>query len=222
MTLDVPSNSEYRRFDGRGGDGGVEAIYAFENGEIWGCQSKFMHKFDSNLLKSIEKSLRSVLDNYDNLTKYIICVPINLTSIKGGKSNRQSGGWQRLDEKIELLKLEFPQLDGIKIEIWDKSELKSRFIELDVNGGYSLYWFNELQFSRNWFQSKLSEAKSQAGSRYTPEIHVDTLFGQNFSSFGRTKIWYQRFSLITRNCRNSINNWYIATKSDKKLFKKLV
>lgn len=36
---DVPAKSRFRRIRGAGGDGGVEAIWTFQNEDVWGVQA---------------------------------------------------------------------------------------------------------------------------------------------------------------------------------------
>src|SRR4051794_24835627 len=39
---DVPAGSEFIRFRGAGGDGGVECVWRLPNGDEWGLQAKYI------------------------------------------------------------------------------------------------------------------------------------------------------------------------------------
>ena len=216
---DAKTPSKYRRIEGSGGDDGVEAVRIFENGEIWGCQVKFIHKFDNNLLNKIENSLCKAIIHYTSLTKYIICVPENLTSFSSSKESERYGQWQKLNNRIDSLTDKYPQLKNLKVKIWDKSELRERFIKVNSEGGFSFYWFNENQFSSDWFQNQILDAKSQAGLRYLPDIHVNTNLGQNFESFGCTANWREHLLSLAKEFLKTSDNWYEVTTDDKELVK---
>ena len=55
------------------------------------------------------------------------------------------------------------------------------------HAGLLEFWFGNLElFIDSWFKARLDEAVASAGSRYSPELHVDLPIAQKFELFGRT------------------------------------
>ncbi len=69
---DVPNGSEFIRYRGAGGDGGVECIWRLPNGDEWGWQVKYM--FDLSRVKAaLEKSVTTAIKVHPRLTRYTVC-----------------------------------------------------------------------------------------------------------------------------------------------------
>jgi len=57
----LPENSEFHRYRGAGGDGGVEAIWLLPNGKKWGVQSKFFDNLGNVQFRQMTESLTQKL-----------------------------------------------------------------------------------------------------------------------------------------------------------------
>src|SRR4051812_50032686 len=80
----VPAGSEFIRFRGAGGDGGVECVWRLPSGDEWGLQAKYI--FDLNkALADAGKSLTTAIAVHSRLTRYTVCFPFDLTGPTGRK-----------------------------------------------------------------------------------------------------------------------------------------
>src|ERR1051325_9822466 len=59
-------------------DGGVECYATFEDSSEWGWQAKFVHTIGPTQWAEIERSVKTALSTHPNLTKFFICLPLNL------------------------------------------------------------------------------------------------------------------------------------------------
>ena len=83
-------------------DGGVEATCLLPDGSLYGWQAKyFVNSFTSTQWSDIEGSLIDSLNNYPNLVKYYVCVPVdrNNAFVEGKKSFLQK--WDEHVAKCE-------------------------------------------------------------------------------------------------------------------------
>jgi hypothetical protein len=80
--------------NGSGGDGGVEAYARLTGDRIIGLQAKwFTGPLDNAKLLKIKKSICTAKKIRNELIKYLICIPRNLSSVritKGGKKAKKS------------------------------------------------------------------------------------------------------------------------------------
>lgn len=75
-----PANAdEFQPNDGRGGDGGVEAIWMLKNGGKIGYQSKFFATLGETQWKQMDKSVSQALDTHPELKRYIFALPLDFT-----------------------------------------------------------------------------------------------------------------------------------------------
>ena len=83
QNFQLPQGSEFQRFQGAGGDGGVEALWILPNGDKWGLQAKCFDKLGNSQLNQMKKSLQAAVTNHPKLTQYIFCISFNLTGPTG-------------------------------------------------------------------------------------------------------------------------------------------
>lgn len=84
----------YRDIRGDGGDGGIEAYwFNTENSEYIGIQAKWFKKTISQAqYGQIRHSIDTAIGLRPSLTKYIVCIPHNLTSLRNSKNETVSLG----------------------------------------------------------------------------------------------------------------------------------
>lgn len=96
----------YRDIRGDGGDGGIEAYwFNTENSEYIGIQAKWFKKTISQAqYGQIRHSIDTAIGLRPSLTKYIVCIPHNLTSLRNSKNETVSlgeeGTWKMFAESI--------------------------------------------------------------------------------------------------------------------------
>ena len=176
---------KFVRLQGDGGDGGIEC-YAESPAGMRGWQAKYV--FDmSRLLKQASKSFRRALENYPDLTTFILCFPFDPT----GRTRRGKGGDQKLADwkRSELSHAKDVGRGDVEIEFWPASDLCDRIIKYDVSGGKRHFFFGERILTNQWFEDHLAEARAIAGPRYTPQLNVATDMETWFAAFGRTRAW---------------------------------
>jgi|GEM_PF-1295966 hypothetical protein len=191
----------YRKIRGNGGDGGIEAYWHDgEHDTFIGLQAKwFRTTLTSTQYRQLEKSIRTAVDLRPNLTRYIICLPHNLTSLKRAKRGSQSTGeeseWNDFTTRI---KEEYPDLT---IELWDESKIFSLLTEPD-NSGYFKFWFEKSIITHDTFSFALQNALTSLHKRYQPELaRIGGISEFLDSYFGDTK----SYQILIAGMRDSLD-----------------
>jgi len=148
------------RIEGRGGDGGVEAIAALHSGEHVGLQSKFFSNLGASQWTQTEKSVSAAVDKHPELTRYLICTPLDRTPGQVEK-------WQQL-----VVRWGFSQ-PTLTLEWVGTSELLRHLIK-DESKDLLTYWFGWPSFSLDWVAQQTETAIVQLHDRYTPRLHQTT------------------------------------------------
>src|SRR5262249_42557302 len=69
---DIPAGAQFRRIDGRGGDGGAEAIWRFKDGSERAYQAKFFLSSAAIGWAQLDDSVSTVLRIHPSITRYVI------------------------------------------------------------------------------------------------------------------------------------------------------
>ena len=87
-------------------DGGVDCYWELENSDIHAWQAKFFHKLEKSQWAQIDSSVKDAIKNYPKLTKYTVCVPLNLANSKQNSTRQKSARqkWEQHKEKWLRLK----------------------------------------------------------------------------------------------------------------------
>ncbi len=205
----VPANSRYRRARGDGGDGGVEAFWTYLNDEVWGLQAKFFDTLGAKQEAQLTESLRQAAANYPNLTRYTICLPINLTAKTGAKAGRpKRGQHEKLAEWIDKWRTELASAGrSVAFDVWGESELLGHLALSDTTGGLARYWFDKAALTAVWFSERLVEARAQAGPRYSPELAVATPLDDALQAFGRSEVWIKKIEERAARFSDKLDWW---------------
>ena len=197
----LPEKSSYTRFDGAGGDGGVECFADFADGSRVGWQAKYVFDIGS-LLTQATKSLETALTIHASLTQFIVCFPFDLT---GPTGRRGKSGKEKFDEWRQKYE-DQATADGrqLTIEAWPASKLRSLMLEFDTSGGIRSFFFSKTVLTTQWFSQHLDIANDKAGPRYTPELNVETDLWKWFAAFGRTTEWSAALNDRLRSCRSTL------------------
>lgn len=200
----IPANCEYIRYRGDGGDGGVECIQRFPNGDEWGWQAKYIFKL-SSAKTALDESLSVAIQIHPKLTKYYICLPFDLTGPTNRKGVNQRQQFDDYRTNWEKTSLSF----GVKLEIvlWTPSDLLTELLGFDKDGGRLHYWFDEKVLSTNWFSEHLRVAKASAYPRYTPELNIETPLRESLEALGLTEEWFSSLKNRTKTFKNILKDW---------------
>ena len=179
------SHSVYKRVDGAGGDGGVEAYWTKPNGRKIGYQAKFFLRSRNINWAQIDNSVTQALKTHPELERYVVALPCNLTD-RAGERERGKTGWKHWENRIKNWKAQAISA-GVKDIIfvpWTKSELISKLAKSDTKGLRD-YFFGEIRLDIQWFENKLENALKDLGERFHPEDHVDVQTERLFSIVSR-------------------------------------
>lgn len=148
------------RVEGRGGDGGVEAIATTETANKIGLQTKFFTNLSSTQWTQIDESVKTAIKKHPELTRYLICVPLDRTP-------GQLTKWAQWKAKWTSLK------PDMSVEWVGFSELANHLVKPRVSHLLT-YWLGCPDFSLNWLSRQTLSAIDQLHDRYTPRLHQKT------------------------------------------------
>ena len=182
--LEVPAGTEFIRKGSP--DGGVECFCRFGDGQEWGWQAKFFREaLGSAQWNQLDRSVKAALGAHPCLTRYVVCVPHDLSDSGKPEEGTEMRRWRSRVTKWEGWASE----RGMAVEFvwWGLSEFIWRLSQ-DDQAGRVRFWFGGAgRFSDEWFDKQLERAVSAAGPRYTPEIHVDVPVVEDLELFGRSE-----------------------------------
>ena len=165
--------SEGARFHrkGLGKDGGLECFTHFPDGTEYGWQAKFSWKFDHNLKRSLNNSVKSALKKHPNLTKIFVCLPFDRSDpLSANETQLEAFERWRIKEIAKAVK----QDRRLEIDLWDASALKTKLTNPSGHhAGRIRYWFESQFLSPDWFQDQFQRSKAALGHRYTHETSVE-------------------------------------------------
>ncbi len=182
-------------------DAGVECYAIFENGSECAWQAKYFPTLGNSQWRQIDESVRTALEKHPCLTRYVVCLPLDLPDARIPGQESGQAKWAARVKKWTG----WASGHGMTVEFvyWGSSELLERLTE-PKHAGRVRFWFDAAGFDDDWFARRLSEAKQTAGPRYTPELHVNLPIAARFEAFGRTFPYFDR---TTKRIRDLTREW---------------
>src|SRR5271166_1708523 len=86
-----PAEATFRRVEGSGGDGGVEAYWLLGDGSKVGYQAKFFLRANDIDWRQIDDSVNQALTTHPTLGKYVVALACDLTDRSGTKRQGKTG-----------------------------------------------------------------------------------------------------------------------------------
>lgn len=153
--------------NGAGGDGGVESYAVLTDGSIIGLQAKwFRTSISSNQIDQIRKSLRTAKKVRSEITKYIVCVPRDLSSSTARGKDTESKRW---DSFIREMKTEFPDLELV---LWNDTRITTE-LQKPLSAGIHRFWFSNSELEHEKFSYSFNKAKtSWLSTKYVPDLNT--------------------------------------------------
>lgn len=148
------------RVDGRGGDGGVEAIAHAASGLRVGLQSKFFSVLGRSQWAQIKESVKTAMDKHPELTRYLVCVPLERTPTQITTWGVLVADWKKVNPTLS-------------VEWVGSSELFGHLLK-PAASHLKTYWFSCPDFSIDWVATQTQVAIGQLHDRYTPRLHQPT------------------------------------------------
>jgi hypothetical protein len=186
---------KFRVVNGKGGDGGVEAYAELTDGHFVAVQSKwFTERFGEDQIKQIRSSVTMAMKVRPEINEYIICMPIDLTSLKVvGSTNDAEGnatpvltvnsGDQLITSLEQELKAVYPSLT---IKWWLDHDIETE-LGIPENIGIYKFWFDKEVLTNAFLKQRFEMAKAKwLGERYVPQLHALGYIEQSIdaSSYG--------------------------------------
>lgn len=170
---------------GPGADQGLECYRAYADGHEVGWQAKyFIGGFEDGQIGDLSDSLKRALSAHPQLTKFVVCLPVDL---RDNRSGRKASEVQRY-ERWRKSSVDEAAANGrtIVIELWSSSSVGERLGRDDpMYSGRARYWFDSVKFSSAWFRDKLDIQRHNLGERYSPESHVELPIHQALQAVAR-------------------------------------
>jgi len=170
---------------GPGADQGLECYRTYVGGHEFGWQAKyFINGFDDGQIRDLEDSLQRALSAHPQLTKFVVCLPIDLRDNRSGKKSSEVQRYEKWCKKS----IEDAAAKGrtVEIELWSASSIGERLGRDDpAYSGRARYWFDTVKFSSAWFRDKLEVQRHNLGERYSPESHVELPIQQALQAVAR-------------------------------------
>jgi hypothetical protein len=166
-------------------DGGVEFYWILKSKKIVGWQCKFFQgSLTTNQWAQLDKSFKDALENYPELTHYVVAMPQDLA--QGREKNKKSFRDRWIDRINRWTALAKKKKRNIKIQYFGDSEIFN-FLDAEDQSGRRWYWFNQVALTQQWFERRLKAAIANAGARYTPELNVEVPLRKTIEFLGRTE-----------------------------------
>lgn len=197
------SGVEFRRVEGSGGDGGVEAYWLLTSGEKIGYQAKYFLRSGDIGWAQIDESVEQALKTHSTLSKYIVALPCDLTDRSGAKGRGRTGweSWERRKEEWQRKWLT-PTGRVVEFELWVASNIRDRITSPKADG-LRRYWFSKAEFTNDWFKRHLDLAISTLDERFHPEDHVDVNLQNLFDFITRDEKVVTKIASAISEIRNA-------------------
>ena len=169
----VPHGSLYRRVEGAGGDGGVEAYWIKPDGKKIAYQAKYFLKSGDIKWNQLDESVKQAISSHPELESYIIALPCDLTD-RAGQLRQGQTGWMHWDSNVKRWQklVEEAGMGCVEFIPWTKSDLTSKLVHT-ANEGLREFFFGDHQLTLRWFSSAVDSAVMALDERFHPEDHVN-------------------------------------------------
>lgn len=181
------------RKEGAGGDAGVECYWILnDQTEICWQAKYFMGQMNASRWGQLDKSFATALDRHPNLTKYVICLPIDKPDSRSKRAGKQvvttEDEWQRHVAKWRGKAESLSR--SVEFEFWGKHELLLFLTTQDPQySGKLLYWFDSAVLTTHSFNRTVTKAKQILKDRYDCEFHVDLPIAGSFDGLCLNDQW---------------------------------
>lgn len=169
--------------NGAGGDGGVESYATLVTGEKIGVQAKwFPDSITTSQFNQIKNSILTALEVHPKLTKYIVCVPRDLSNLKKGKDGKfvRETEYLKWNKIITDIKSKYPNSNII---FWGDHVLETQ-LQYAEAAGVRRYWFEKEEITKENLQYSFDKQKNGwLVQRYIPVLHNQGKIHKEISNF---------------------------------------
>lgn len=165
---------EFRRIEGAGGDGGVEAIRILPNGREIGYQAKYHTSRIQIDWTKLDESIETALSMHPKLERYVVALPCYFTGKRAARGGSTEGVWGKWDNKVKDWKgLAVNHGMIVEFEPWTAFEIEVALLRPHAQH-LIRFFFDQLVFTKKWMQRHLDRTIHDLQARYSPDEHVDT------------------------------------------------
>lgn len=107
-------------------DGSLEWYVTCRNGVQWGWQVKYSFDID-NLLKGMEKFLKTVVEKRPNCRRLTFCIPFDLPV--ASEAGKRKSARQKFEDKKKSWRKRIPGAERVCIELWSEGNLLERLVQ---------------------------------------------------------------------------------------------
>lgn len=167
------SRGEFRRIEGAGGDGGVEALRLLPSGKKVGYQAKYYP--DRIDWAKLDASVQTALTQHPELDHYVIALPCDFTGRRAARNGSTEGEWGTWDDHAHKWRdLAATRGMSVQYEAWTAFELENALERPAANHLIPYFFEATLVFTRAWIERQLERTIHDLQARYSPDDHVDT------------------------------------------------
>lgn len=194
---------EFRRIEGAGGDGGVEALRILPSGRKIGYQAKYYPSRDYIDWSKLDKSVQTALTQHPELERYVIALPCDFTGKRAARGGSTEGIWGKWDKQVENWET-LAVASGMTVEFvpWTAFEIEAALLRPDAQH-LIRFFFDRLVFTREWMRRHLDRTIHDLQARYSPGEHVDTESLKPFDVIYRRKNVCRDLGAVFEVARNS-------------------
>jgi hypothetical protein len=191
----APEGAEFRRIDGAGGDGGVEAYWLLRDGTEQGYQAKYFRETKEIDWRQVDKSVKAALQQHRTLTHYTIAFACDLTD-RSGSMGRGKMGWEHwATHKAKWEQWAAAQGMSVEFSHWTKSAILDKLAAASDSRGLTLFWFDADILNAVWFSNLFDRACADLDDRYHPEDHVQVSLAEAFEGLTRSQRYLDDLSI---------------------------
>ncbi|GAA4989591.1 hypothetical protein GCM10023205_70950 [Yinghuangia aomiensis] len=189
-------------------DGGREGRWVLPSGDVWSWQAKYHFGLDDNEIGQISKSITTALDREPQLSRMLVVLPYDRPA--GDRPGVKSAHTKWSDAVMRWGVKAADRGMQVSFEYVGLHELMTA-LAAPENVGRVRYWFDRTVLTPDWCRLRVTQAISDAGPRYTPELHVELPAAQALEGLGRTACFVDELRECLAAVRETARRRYWAS-----------
>ena len=181
-------------------DGGYEWYLTLPDGTEWGWQAKYVFDID-NLLRLMERTLRTVAGKRPKCRRLTFCVPFDLSDDPGSGSGKSAR--RKFEDRKPRWKERIAGAEQIEIRLWSAGELLERLSGHPNQRGIEWFFWRDEVFSLDWLRKRHGVTIDAVGQRYSRKLHVELPVSFALEGLGRSPSYWQRFRRLHQAVRTA-------------------
>ena len=160
---------DFRRIEGAGGDGGVEALRILPTGRKVGYQAKYHPERDKIDWRKIDDSVITALEQHPELERYIIAIPCDFTGRRAARGGSTEGVWGKWDASVTKWSgFAAARQMSVQFEPWTAFEIEAALLRPDAEHLVKPF-FDCLAFTKTWMSRYFKRTINDLQARYIAE-----------------------------------------------------